>query len=322
MLEQAKTSATATNTPRLRARFPIGRSLFKAPSRPSVISGALCASLNRMLRVAIGLFFFASVCPLVAGVAPLTVKEVSLMLRSGYSSEIVLQELSKRKFADALDSAGKEQLVKLGANKSLISTLESGVYQLSAAETATWERQKRSTRPQTVSQSSPDLQPAKPNPPAEVQVGGTMYDHLKDDLVYWHEGSLTPFDNETLQKKKFYLLFFSAIWSKEGRQSTAQLVDYYNRVAPKHPEFEIVFFSADRSPFAMENYISQTNMPWPAVAYDKLSGKAGALAGSLTHQIPRLILAEASGRILSDSGETKPDFNKVLADLDRVLGGN
>jgi Thioredoxin-like len=272
-----------------------------------------------MLRVAIGLFFFASVCPLVAGVAPLTVKEVSLMLRSGYSSEVVLQELSKRKFVDALDSAGKEQLVKLGANKSLISTLESGVYQLSAAETAAWEKQKQSTRLQTVSQLSPDLQPAKPTPPAAVQVGGTMYDHLKDDLVYWHEGSLVAFDDETLQRKKLYLLFFSAIWSKEGRQFTAQLVDYYNRVHPQHPEFEIVFFSADRSAFAMENYISQTNMPWPAVAYDKLQGKAGALAGNLRNQIPRLILAEAGGRILSDSGETKPDFDKVLADLDKVL---
>jgi hypothetical protein len=155
----------------------------------------------------------------------------------------------------------------------------------------------------------------------EQQQGGTMYDHLKDDLVYWHEGSLVPFENETLEKKKFYLLFFSAIWSKEGRQFTSQLVDYYSRVHPQHPEFEIVFFSADRSQFAMENYVSQTSMPWPVVAYDKLQGKAGALAGALTHQIPRLILAEADGRVLSDSGETRPDFEKVLTDLDRVLTG-
>src|SRR4029077_13077199 len=135
-----------------------------------------------------------------AGLAPLTLKEVSLMLRSGYSSEVVLQELSKRKFAETLDSTSEEQLVKLGASKSLISTLESGAYQLSAAEIAAWEKQKQSTRPQTLSQSSPDLQPAKPSPPTEVQIGGTMYDHLKDDLVYWHEGSLVPFDDETLQK--------------------------------------------------------------------------------------------------------------------------
>jgi len=60
-------------------------------------------------------------------------------------------------------------------------------------------------------------------------------------------------------------------------------------------------------------------MPWPAVAYDKLQGKAGELAGSLTHQIPRLILAEVSGKVLSDSGEAKPELNKVLTDTDRVL---
>ena len=160
---------------------------------------------------------------------------------------------------------------------------------------------------------------AQRNPPGEKQIGGTMYDHFKDDLVYWHEGTLIPFDNEALEKKKFYVLFFSAIWSKEGRQFTPSLVDYYHRVAPEHPEFEIIFFSADRSAFAMENYVSETQMPWPVIAYDKLRGKAGALAANLTHQIPRLILADASGKVLSDSGDGRPDFDKVLADLDRIL---
>ncbi|HWY39597.1 MAG TPA: thioredoxin-like domain-containing protein [Chthoniobacterales bacterium] len=249
------------------------------------------------------------------------------MLRSGYSSEVVLQELSKRKFADTLDPTSEEQLVKAGASQSLINTLESGVYQLSAAETAAAAEKQKSNaekvsrtnlEPQAAIQSAP----TKPASPTEAQVGGNLYDHFKDDLVYWHEGSLVPFDDETLEKKKFYLLFFSAIWSKEGRQFTSRLVDYYNRVAPQHPEFEIVFFSADRSQFAMENYVSQTNMPWPAVAYEKLQGKAGALASAFTHQIPRLILAEASGRVLSDSGETRPDFDKVMIDLDKVLAGN
>jgi hypothetical protein len=280
-----------------------------------------------MVRLFLGLCFFASVSCLTAGLAPLTIKEVSLMLRSGYSSEVVLQELSKRKFADTLDPTSEEQLVKAGASQSLINTLESGVYQLSAAETAAAAEKQKSNaekvsrtnlEPQAAIQSAP----TKPASPTEAQVGGNLYDHFKDDLVYWHEGSLVPFDDETLEKKKFYLLFFSAIWSKEGRQFTSRLVDYYNRVAPQHPEFEIVFFSADRSQFAMENYVSQTNMPWPAVAYEKLQGKAGALASAFTHQIPRLILAEASGRVLSDSGETRPDFDKVMIDLDKVLAGN
>jgi len=250
------------------------------------------------------------------------------MLRSGYSSETVLEELSKRKFADTLDPTSEEQLVKAGASQSLINTLESGVYQLSAAETAAFKQKQQSDSRAAEISSTSSLSDnrvsssAPANMQRQQQQGGSMYDHLKDDLVYWHEGSLVPFDDETLQKKKFYLLFFSAIWSKEGRQFTSRLVDYYNRVAPQHPEFEIVFFSADRSQFAMENYVSQTSMPWPVVAYDKLQGKAGALASAFTHQIPRLILAEASGRVLSDSGETRPEFDKVMIDLDKILAGN
>jgi thioredoxin family protein len=277
------------------------------------------------LRV-IGLWCFAWSCCLTAGLAPLTIKEVSLMLRSGYSSEAVLQELSKRKFADTLDPTSEEQLVTAGASQSLINTLESGVYQLSAAETAAAAEKQKSNaekvsrtnlEPQTASQSAP----TKPVSPTEAQVGGNLYDHFKDDLVYWHEGSLVPFDDETLQKKKFYLLFFSAIWSKEGRQFTSRLVDYYNRVAPQHPEFEIVFFSADRSAFAMENYISQTNMPWPVIAFDKRSGKAGGIQ-SLVREIPHLILADSTGKILSDSGNDQPNLDKVMIDLEKVLAGN
>jgi Thioredoxin-like len=267
-----------------------------------------------------------------AGATPLTIKDVSLMLRTGYSSESVLQELSNRRFVDTLDSTSEKQLVQAGANQTLIAALRSGAYQLSANEIAAAKTQ-IATRARITSESSRDSTmadgliknqkaAAPPNPPREQQVGGTIYDHLKDDLVYWHEGSLVPFDDETLQKKKFYLLFFSAIWSKEGRQFTPQLVDYYNRIHPQHPEFELVFFSADRSEFAMENYISQTNMPWPTVALDKREGKAGAFAQGLIHQIPRLILTENSGRILSDSGDNPADFNKVLADLDKILGAN
>lgn len=274
-----------------------------------------------MIRSAIAAFFLCALGCLLASPVPLTIKEMSLMLRSGYSSDVVLQELSKRKFADNLDAAAEEQLVKVGATKSLINTLESGVYQLSAAEIAN-EQQKQAARREVVPQSAPEPQrtnPTAPAPPASVQIGGTMYDHFKDDLVYWHEGSLVPVDDEALQKKKFYLLFFSAIWSKSGRQVTSKLVDYYNRVEPHHPEFEVVFFSVDRSAFAMENYISQMNMPWAVLAYDKRNGKAGAIQQSLVKQVPLLVLAEASGKILSQSGDDEASFDKVLTETDRAL---
>ena len=278
---------------------------------------------SNVARFLIGLGFLWAACCLTASLAPLTIKDVSLMLRSGYSSDAVLAELSKRRLVDMLDSSSEKQLLQSGGTQSLIDALRSGVYQLSAAEIAAWEKQKQIAHAQSATNSdlqTSDRAPAvRSSPPTEVQMGGSMYDHFKDDLVYWHEGNLIPVDDEALQKKKFYLLFFSAIWSKEGRQLTTRLVDYYNRVTPQHPEFEVIFFSVDRSQFAMENYINQTSMPWPVVAYDKRNGKAGAIQRNLVQQIPHLILVDGSGKILSDSGDNQPNFDKVLADLDNVL---
>lgn len=277
-----------------------------------------------MARSLAVVFFIAWIGCSSAAVQPFTAKELSLMLRSGYSSDAVLRELATRKFADTFDSTIEEELVKAGASQLLIEALRGGAYQLSSAESAAFKA-KRTTEAHSSSSeniSSSPLPVERPNAspqPTQTQIGGSMYDHFKDDLVYWHNGAFTAVDDEALQKKRLFLLFFSAIWSRDGRQFTPVLADYYNRVTSQHPELEVVFFSADRSPFAMENYVSQTNMPWPMVAYDKLQGKAGALAGSLTHQIPRLILADISGRILSDSGENRPEFGKVLTDTDKAL---
>lgn len=279
--------------------------------------------MARLLAVVLFLTFIAF---LPAAVQPLTTKELSLMLRSGYSSDAVLRELATRKFADTFDPSVEKDLVKAGASEALIDALRGGAYQLSATDIAafkTKQEEAQSSRRNDTSLNPPPVdRPNGPASPTTMQMGGSMYDHLKDDLVYWHNGTFAAVDDEALQKKKFFLLFFSAIWSRDGRQFTPVLADYYNQVASQHPELEVVFFSADRSAFAMENYVSQTNMPWPMVAYEKLQGKAGALAGSLTHQIPRLILADVSGKILSDSGETKPEFGKVLTDADKILAAS
>jgi hypothetical protein len=57
---------------------------------------------------------------------PLTVKEISLMLRSGYSSETILRDLSVRHFAGTFDPATEEQLRQSNASSALIDALKSG----------------------------------------------------------------------------------------------------------------------------------------------------------------------------------------------------
>jgi hypothetical protein len=279
-----------------------------------------------MRLVSMTILVLATAWCALSGPMPLTAKEMGLMLRAGYSSEAVLRELSTRHFADTFDSTVEKQLLQAGANASLIEALRSGAYQLPASEIAA---AKEKLAAQQASAAKPVEQPraeqnqdltAQSEAAAAAHPADAMYQRLKDDLVYWHQGSVMHFDDEAIEHKKLYLLFFSATWSAPGRKFTSQLVDYYNRVAPQHPELEVIFFSADRSQFAMETYMAQSSMPWPAIAYDKRTGKAGDIEKSLVREIPCLILADATGKILSRSGgEGDSSPEKVLADLDQIF---
>ena len=125
-----------------------------------------------------------------------------------------------------------------------------------------------------------------------------------------------------MEKKKLIGLYFSALWCGPCRKFTPELVQYYNRVAAAHPEFEIVFVSIDRSGAAMEAYMRDMQMPWPGVKFEKLAEKEALMryAGS---GIPCLVLVDANGQVISNSyeGEAYRGPSKVLSDLDRIFAG-
>ena len=56
------------------------------------------------------LLLATGVCSAISDLIPLTVKEISLMLRSGYSSSSIEKELALRHFADTLDEAKETAL--------------------------------------------------------------------------------------------------------------------------------------------------------------------------------------------------------------------
>jgi Thioredoxin-like len=290
-------------------------------------NGPPLAQSNDVRRLSITCLLFALAGRALCSTIPLTGQEVSLMLRSGYSSDAVLQELSVRHFGGTLDSATETQLLRAGASQSLIDALHSARYQASPSEMAT-ARQKRAaeeesaardieqTRAQTARRNDGD----RSKGPAVSGSPGGMYRFFKGNLVYWHEGTLNAFDDEALENKKLYLLFFSAFGSPQARRFTPKLIEYYNRVIPEHPELEVIFFSLDRSEFAMNTYISETKMPWPAIAYDKLASKQ-VIVKNLVRGVPCLILVDGNGTVLSNNGGGPNDQGpeKVLADLDRIL---
>ena len=266
--------------------------------------------------------------------APLTIKEVSLMLRTGYSVAAVESELAKRHFMESVDANAEKALLVAGATPALVANLRSGAYAVPAGELAAAQAEldaqakrkalqaEEARKLNTLYQAKLAQERAVAASMAPAVTANKIAELVKGDLVTSKNGILSVVNDPAFEKKKLIGLFFAGNWCPACRKFTPQLVEYYNRVAAAHPEFEIVFVSSDRSGAAMEKYMRDAIMPWPAVKYEKIAEKEELkrYAGS---GIPCLVLVDASGRVISDSyaGKTYLGPSKVLRDLDQLLAG-
>ena len=263
---------------------------------------------------------------------PFTAKDVGLMLRAGYSSGAVMKELATHRFADTLDQSNETALIQAGATPELISSLKSGTYAVppeqanAAKEQLAAEAKRRAAQAEearkfdTLYQSQLARQRATAKLP--VATSNFIQPLVKGDLVQWRNGSFSKIDDEPLEKKKLIALYFSAHWCGPCRKFTPKLVEYYNRVAPQHPEFELILVSEDRNQFGFETYFRETNMPWPAIEYQKLAGK-DAIRRYAGDGIPCLVVVDPTGKVVSDSfaGKQYLGPEKVLGDLDAIFAG-
>jgi nucleoredoxin len=264
---------------------------------------------------------------------PLTVKDLSLMLRSGYSSPSVMRELSSRHFADTVDATKETTLIQAGATSQLIRALKDGTYSVSAEEIAraqaelAAQAQRKALEAERSRKFDSLYQDKEARDRATARQQSTTADaipqFLKGALVRSRNGGFAPADDEAFAHKKFIAFYFSAHWCQPCRKFTPQLIDYYNRVAAQHPEFEIVFYSFDKSSTAMAAYMNETNMPWPAIDFEKLREKE-VLKKNAGNGIPSLVLVDATGKVLSSSyaGTQYVGPAKVLSDLDAIFAGN
>lgn len=255
---------------------------------------------------------------------PLTVKDVSLMLRSGYSSDDVLREIAARRLLDAPDEATRKALVSFGASASLLAALDQGAYRVDAAtadQAAQQAREDFAKQEAQVARIYRDAtavlkeQRARPAAPNESIMNG-----LRDKLVICRDGTIKPADFSALENKKLIAFYFSAHWCAPCRKFTPQLVAYYQRVQALHPEFEIVFVSSDRSRFNWETYLRDAQMPWPAIDFDQLAQFTGLkqLGGD---SIPSLVVVDATGHLVATSYENGKYVGpeNALAALDTIF---
>ena len=163
---------------------------------------------------------------------------------------------------------------------------------------------------------------ARAQAPAAPPAGETLVlDALKSRLVRCHDGTTTRVDGSELEKKKYVALYFSAHWCAPCRKFTPDLVEYYNRVAAAHPDFEIIFISFDRSRFGWETYLRETKMPWLAVDFDQVPELGGIkeLGGK---SIPSLLVLDRGSHVVASSyeGENYLGPQNALAALDKIYG--
>ncbi len=128
-------------------------------------------------------------------------------------------------------------------------------------------------------------------------------------LVHLDNGKLSPVDISTLSNIKYFAIYYSAGWCPPCHQFTPKLVEFYNRFKSSHPEFELIFVNEDYTAEAMQGYMTEMSMPWPAVRFDALIHhghgpyKRDGIESYAYKGIPDLVLVDSTGKVLSDSFE-------------------
>lgn len=121
---------------------------------------------------------------------------------------------------------------------------------------------------------------------------------------------------EMAAEPKYYAFYFSAHWCPPCRAFTPKLVEFYNAQEGKKKNFEIIFVSNDHDEKSMEDYIKGDAMPWPAIAFRSLE-RIKEISKYSTEGIPRLVLVDLEGKVISDSyeGQTYVGPEKVMNDI-------
>jgi len=244
-----------------------------------------------------------------AATLPLTTSEISLMLRSGYSLPTIEAELATRHFADQLDESKRKELIKAGATTQLLDAIESGKFAVpkdeleKARQKMEDQAHERALMAEQAKRNDTLYQNQLLKQRARVVKQGSadaIAGVAKGNLVRLQNGNLVSCYDEELASKQIYGLYFSAHWCGPCRKFTPQLVAYYDQIARDHPEFEIIFVSADKSADGMATYMRESGMPWPAIEYSKLAN-VPALQKYAGKGIPDLVIVDASGKVLADS---------------------
>ena len=99
---------------------------------------------------------------------------------------------------------------------------------------------------------------------------------------------------QSVLEGKLVGLYFSASWCGPCKAFTPKLIEAYNEIKKDHPNFEIVFVSADKDEAQFKEYFAK--MPWLALPFGDRDGKQLLEDILVVRGIPKLILVDTIQR--------------------------
>lgn len=126
---------------------------------------------------------------------------------------------------------------------------------------------------------------------------------------------------EMTSEPEYFAFYFSASWCPPCKAFTPKLISFYNESSEAKKTFEVILVSSDNSEDAMEAYMTDDKMPWPAIKFRDIERlrEVRKYAGD---GIPCLVLVDRKGEVVSDSyvnGEYRGP-NAVMNEMQKLAG--
>jgi nucleoredoxin len=258
--------------------------------------------------------------------APIALKELELLVRMKTPDAEILRDVKARQLLTPLDAAAEQALTTVGASPALLQQLKDGGNVVSKEAALTLAQQEalrvaalKASREQDVLTFQKKQQLQQSNSLATHPAADTIRKMLDGKLVRLENGSLRSFSADDLKQVKIFAFYYSAFWCGPCRQFTPNLIEYYKRVKAQHPEFELIFVSADYNPASMQTYMEKTGMPFPAIKFEEI--ERSPIRQYSGRSIPWLVLVNAAGAPISSNAKTKqyvPPID-ILNGLDTIF---
>ena len=270
--------------------------------------------LRTLLILLYGFNLHAAAAPL-----PMTAKDVALLVRTATPEADIFAEIEKRRLISAVDTKFAEVLKESGATEAFIAKLQAGDYSLSSAAAAAAQARAGKLQKEAAEDAARKAAlRAEALRKSPVAGGLNVPQLIKDRLVAFDGSQMRTFDSARIEPVRIFAFYTSAGSSAHSRKFTARLVDWYQRIKANHPEFELIFLSADRDAFNMQAYMQSGKMPWPAV---KFEARDQSLAPFVSSSIPFLRVVDSDGNPVVHDGQGGTNLapEQVLAALEKAL---